>query len=69
MAMDEDIENAVKQCFSCQQIQQTPPSAPLQPWSWPTRPWSHLHIDYAGPLEGKMILLSYVHTPNGLKQF
>ena len=55
--LDADIENAVKQCFGCQQNQPAPPSAPLQPWSWPTRPWSRLHIDYAGPLEGKMILI------------
>ena len=27
------------------------------PWSWPTRPWAHLRIDYAGPVEGKMILV------------
>ena len=55
--LDTDIENAVKQCFGCQQNQPASPSAPLQPWSWPTRPWSRLHIDYAGPLEGKMILI------------
>ena len=25
----------------------TPPTAPLQSWSWPTRPWQRVHIDYA----------------------
>ena len=30
---------------------------PWQPWSWPTRPWSRLHIDYAGPVDGKMFLI------------
>ena len=30
---------------------------PLQPWTWPTRPWARLHLDYASPVEGKMILI------------
>ena len=34
-----------------------PPQAPLQPWSWPSRPWSRLHLDYAGPVNGKMYLV------------
>ena len=25
----------------------TPPTTPLQPWSWPTRPWQRVHTDYA----------------------
>ena len=29
----------------------------LQPWKWPTRPWSRLHIDYAGPMYGNMCLI------------
>lgn len=38
--IDANIETAVKQCSNCQQDQASPPHAPLQPWSWPTRPWS-----------------------------
>ena len=33
------------------------PVAPLQPWKWPTRPWARLHLDFAGPLFGKMFLV------------
>lgn len=29
----------------------------MQPWSWPTRPWSRIHVDYAGPMDGKMFLV------------
>ena len=32
-----------------------PAEAPLHPWEFPGRPWSRLHIDYAGPVQGKMI--------------
>ena len=31
--------------------------APLHPWQWPTRPWSRLHIDFAGPIDSKMYLV------------
>ncbi len=37
--------------------QSTPSVASLHPWSWPTRPWACLHLDYAGPVQGKMILI------------
>ena len=35
----------------------SPPVAPSHPWAWPDRPWSRIHIDYAGPIEGKMFLV------------
>ena len=33
-------------------------SSPLHPWEWPQKPWSRLHIDYAGPFLGKMFLVT-----------
>ena len=29
----------------------------LNPWSWPTRPWTRLHLDFAGLVQGKMFLI------------
>ena len=29
----------------------------MHPWEWPARPWSCIHIDYAGPFLGKMFLI------------
>ena len=55
--LGEDIENHVKQCTKCQQAQKMPAVAPLHPWEWPERPWSRLHVDYAGPIKGKMFLV------------
>ena len=55
--MDIDIELMVKRCENCQQTQAMPAKEPLHPWSWPNRPWSRLHIDYAGPFMGKMFLI------------
>ena len=58
--MDSDLEEKVKSCMSCQQNQKSPEVlvAPLHPWEWPQRPWSRLHIDYAGPFLGKMFLVT-----------
>ena len=55
--LDKDIESSVQSCTECQATQSVPPSAPLHPWSWPTRRWSRLHVDYAGPFQGHMFLM------------
>ena len=56
--MDKDIERVVQHCNQCQQVKATPPAAPLQPWQWLSRPWARIHIDFAGPIEGKMMLIA-----------
>ena len=56
--MDADIEAKVKNCQLCQQNQKSPPAVPMQPWEWPAQPWSRIHIDYAGPIQGKMLLVA-----------
>ena len=52
-----DIERTVQRCSACQLHQSTLSVAPLHLWSWPTRPWARLHLDYAGRVQGKMILV------------
>ena len=52
-----DIETTVKKCPECQKYQASPAAAPLLPWQWPTRPWSRLHIDFAGPFMNHMFLI------------
>lgn len=55
--MDQEIEKLVKECDSCQENRNSPPTAPLHPWEWPSQPWSRLHLDYAGPFMGYMYLV------------
>ena len=55
--MDADIERCVKSCSACQVSRSMPPAAPPHPWMKPERPWSRVHIDYAGPFLGQMFLL------------
>ena len=55
--MDSDLEGKVKECHPCQVNRKAPPNAPLHPWIWPNQPWSHLHIDHAGPFMVKLFLV------------
>ena len=55
--MDGELEECVKRCTECQTQRKTPPVTPMHPWSWPEKPWSRIHVDYAGPFMGKMFLL------------
>ncbi|KAM7315470.1 uncharacterized protein ISCGN_005253 [Ixodes scapularis] len=56
-SVDQDVENHVKACEQCQQQRNLPTQAPLHPWSWPTKPWQRVHVDYAGPFRGAMFLV------------
>ena len=56
-SIDSHLEDRVKECVQCQLTRHAPPLAPLQPWEWPQQPWSRIHVDYAGPFQGKMFLI------------
>lgn len=55
--MDCALEKKVKACTQCQTNQKMPPSASLHPWQWPSRPWSRLHLDFAGSFMGQMFFV------------
>ena len=55
--IDADLEGKVKGCQACQEHGKAPAVAPLHPWEWPARPWSRLHLDFAGPFLGKMFMV------------
>ena len=57
-SLNADIEKKVQNCTACQQQRKLPPSIPIQPWEWPQKPWTRVHIDYAGPFMGKMLLVA-----------
>ena len=50
--LDEDIQDLVKSCETCQAVKHAPAVAPMHPWEWPPRPWQRVHIDFAGPFQG-----------------
>ena len=55
--IDTDIESVVKECNMCQQRHKSPAASPLHHLEWPQEPWNRLHIDYAGPIRDKMLLI------------
>ena len=52
--LDAQIEEMVSACTVCQSMRSDPPKAQIHPWISTGRPWSRLHIDFAGPVDGKM---------------
>ena len=55
--IDKDIEGAVRSCEGCQELANNPARASLHRWEYPSLPWQRLHIDFAGPVQGKMLMV------------
>lgn len=55
--MDKQLEEKVKKCNTCQMTRHSTPPTPMHPWEWPKRPWTRIHVDYAGPFLSKMFLI------------
>ena len=69
--MDAHIESCTKACELCQLVQRNPTNAPVHPYIPSSRPGERVHIDYAGPVEGKMLLIvvgSYSKWPEVVVQ-
>ena len=55
--LDKELERYVQHCEACQTVRNAPAPAPLHPWLWPTKPWMRIHVDFAGPFQGKMYFI------------
>jgi hypothetical protein len=51
------IEDHVARCEICQKTQHAPPRNEPVLWPRPSRPWGRVHLDFAGPVKGKMFLI------------
>ena len=61
--LDKELEMLVKACQACQAVKDNPPKAPLHTWAWPTASWQRIHIDFAGSVMEKMLLVAVdVHS-------
>lgn len=56
--LDKEIESFVKKCTACTLAAKSPTKTTLQSWPIPSKPWERLHIDYAGPVNGKYFLVA-----------
>nr|VZI40990.1 unnamed protein product [Spirometra erinaceieuropaei] len=55
--IDGDINDVVRRCFRCQQVARMPHRQPPIPWQSQERPWSHVHIEFAGPINAVSYLI------------
>ncbi|UYV70739.1 K02A2.6-like, partial [Cordylochernes scorpioides] len=54
--IDKNIEELARDCRICQESASMPPST-ISEWTWPEKPWHHLHLDLAGPFMGRMFMV------------
>ena len=54
---DHGIEQVVKECNVCQQHVNSPVHAPIHTWEWHENSWDRVYVDYAGLIQGSMILV------------
>ena len=38
-------------------MRSAPPTVQIHPWIFPARPWSRIHVDFAGPISGHMYMV------------
>ncbi|XP_045451587.1 uncharacterized protein K02A2.6-like [Melitaea cinxia] len=55
--IDEAIEKMCRHCSVCVTESEAPPRHMPCPWPWPNKPWARVHIDFLGPLAGRMYLV------------
>ncbi|XP_013174572.1 PREDICTED: uncharacterized protein K02A2.6-like [Papilio xuthus] len=55
--IDEAVERACRECETCAAQADAPPRQTPRMWPWPTRPWTRLHLDFLGPIGGKIFLV------------
>ena len=54
--IDDQLEEKVRSCQTCQDAQSSPPASVMHPWEFPDNPWERVHLDYAS-VEGKDVLI------------
>ncbi|XP_003370819.1 putative integrase core domain protein [Trichinella spiralis] len=52
--MNKDIEMKAQSCEGCATAQKNPAKVAVKPWEVADRPWKRIHVDFAGPINGKM---------------
>lgn len=55
--IDADIERTARTCNECARHAHAPPKFQDHHWEYPKGPWERIHIDYAGPYAGVMLLI------------
>ena len=54
--VDADIEQMVHNFQGCQSTRNQLAKAPLHSWPWAASVWERIHVDYAGPFMGLVVV-------------
>ena len=60
--MDQEIEELAQARVKCATVKSAPAVAPMHPWVWPDTPWQHMHVDFAGPFQNKILIVVDAHS-------
>ncbi|GFU23753.1 uncharacterized protein K02A2.6 [Trichonephila clavipes] len=61
--IDNDIEEAAKNCVDCARYKADPPKSKVHYWEYPSTPWERIHVDFAGPIfEHTFFLIVDAHS-------
>ncbi|GFY08254.1 uncharacterized protein K02A2.6 [Trichonephila clavipes] len=61
--IDNDIEEAAKNCVDCARYGADPPKSKVHYWEYPSMPWERIHVDFAGPIfEHAFFLIVDAHS-------
>ncbi|GFS81245.1 uncharacterized protein K02A2.6 [Trichonephila clavipes] len=61
--IDNDIEEASKNCVDCARYKADPPKSKVHYWEYPSMPWERIHVDFAGPIfEHTFFLIVDAHS-------
>lgn len=55
--LDKDIEIVVRMCTVCAQAASMPHAQPPMSWPASNEPWGRIHVDFAGPMDGHIMLI------------
>lgn len=55
--MDSQLEEVGRSCSNCACASKRPIKTELQTWPIPDSPWSRIHVDFAGPINGVSFLI------------
>ena len=55
--IDEAVERMCRACAVCAAEADAPPRHAPTAWPWPDKPWSRIHVDFLGPIFGKIYLV------------
>jgi len=55
--IDSDIESITKECMKCLAYSENPPRSTLHSWPYPDGPSQRVHLDFLGPVNGKMFIV------------